>query len=118
MRDAGDAWTFVGAADVGDPAACDGGVIGTLDHKKFHPVGQRLFDYGNLLGRQRADECQAERQPKESAWNRNPRTRKSLGVQHGARTASIRGSVNGEVRTLGFAVAGAISRWSRLGGIL
>ena len=49
----GDAGPFVGAAHVRHPAARDGGLIMPLDQQEAHPVGEVLFHYRNLLGRQR-----------------------------------------------------------------
>ena len=38
MADAGNAWPFVGGADMSDPPGADGGQLGALDHEKIHPV--------------------------------------------------------------------------------
>ena len=50
VRDAGDAGTLVGAADVGDPSTGDARLLVALDQEELEPVGQHLLDDGDLLG--------------------------------------------------------------------
>ena len=62
MRDARDAGPFIRAADVGNPAAGDGGIVVPFDHEHAHSVGQGFFDDGDLLRLQRKDERENQQQ--------------------------------------------------------
>src|SRR6185295_2062568 len=96
MGNAGDAGPFVGAADVGHPAAGDGRIVVALDHEDAKAVGQSLLDDIDFFcqsmrktGRKKSDK--AEESPS-TAWRERERTNE---IEHGARTSPIDGAVNG-----------------------
>jgi len=56
MGDAGDAGAFICAADMRDPATCDGGIVVAFDHQQRHAIGEGFFHDVNFLGGERCDE--------------------------------------------------------------